>query len=73
MKTFVPYFLVIQRNTSQFIEAAGVEIPVWASESFPTTLQAGMAVAAFCGHDPESIERCDFVILEISPPPKDPG
>jgi len=65
-----PYFLAVQTNTFQTVEAAGVPIMVWTSEAFPTTIQAADAIATFCGHDPQTIERSGFIILEISPPPK---
>lgn len=65
-----PYFLVVQTNTAQTVEAAGVSLPVWSSEAFKTTTQAAEAVAAFCGHDPETIERSGFILLEICPAPK---
>lgn len=64
-----PYFLVVQTNTAQTVEAAGVPLPVWSSEAFKTTIQAAEAVATFCGHDPETIERSGFILLEICPAP----
>lgn len=69
--SFKPYYLAIQRNTSQFVAtSAEVLIPVWASESFPDVQTAADAISQFCGHDAETIERCDFVLIEISPPPE---
>ncbi len=64
------YYLAVQTNASQVVEAAGIPIQVWPSEAFHTALQAAEAIATFCGHDPDTVERGAFILLEISPPPK---
>lgn len=65
-----PYYLAVQTGVGMFTTACGVEIPVWSSQSFKTVTQAADAIALYCGHDAETVERMKFVLLEICPPPE---
>lgn len=65
------YYLAVQTGSGiSTTTVCGVEIPIWSSEGFRTVSQAADAVATYCGHHPETVERMGFVFLEISPPPK---
>ena len=70
MSTQEPYYLALQTGVGAFTTACGVEIPIWNSQSFHTATQAADAIATYCGHDPETVERMKFVILEVGPAPR---